>query len=128
MQIPTNLTGPNVERSGGFRSGVYNDGLGGLGGQAVQSTSAINTHGLGPMPRPQRSTAALSAYGMQMPQTGYAQMKNMGAHMSNAGCNPMNPSHYGRSSMALPLQMDMQAPMNDASMKRVDQWRHGVMP
>ncbi|KFH41739.1 hypothetical protein ACRE_075400 [Hapsidospora chrysogenum ATCC 11550] len=128
MQIPTNLGGPNVERSGGFRSGVYNDGLGGVGAQAVQSTSAINTHGLGPVPRPQRSTAALSAYGMQMPQMGYAQVKNMGAHMSNAGYNPMNPSHYGHSSMALPLQMDMQAPMSDASMKRVDQWRHGVMP
>lgn len=128
MQIPTNLTGPNVERSGGFRSGVYNDGVGGLGAQAVQSTSAINTHGLGMGPRPQRSTAALSAYGMQMPQMGYAQVKNMGAHMSNAGYNPMNPSHYGRGSMAPPLQMDMQAPMSDASMKRVDQWRHGVMP
>ena len=136
-QQPTNLYGPGTERSGGFRGGLYNDGLGGLAGQATRSTSALNTQGFGHMQMHNRSSTALSAYGMPMAQQNYAQsnygaMNRMSA-MNNmnamGGYNAMQHSHpYAGSAMQLPLQMEMPAQVNTASMKRIDQWRHGVMP
>ncbi|KAL6852619.1 hypothetical protein ACO1O0_007166 [Amphichorda felina] len=130
-QMPTSLNGPSIDRSGGFRSGVYNDGNGGLGPQAVQSTSAINTHGLEHMARHNRSITAVSAYGMQMPQVAYIPINNLGASINNVGTTggygPLKQSMHARASMQIPLDMGA-APMASASMKRVDQWRHGVMP
>ena len=130
-QMPTTLKEPNVDRSGGFRSGIYNDGHGGFGAQAAQSTSAINTHGLGHIPRHNRSTTAMSAYGMQMPPVAYIPINNFDAHTSNmgntGGYGATNQKPYGRGSVQLSLQAGVPPPMN-TSMKRVDQWRHGVMP
>lgn len=124
MQMPQALQTPGINRAGGFGGGIYNDGF---GGQAVQSTSALNTQGATRVPRHNRSTTALSAYGMPMQQSGYA--PGMQGGMGNMGS--MNP--YARASMQFPQGMNMgmmeaPQPMSVNSMKRVDQWRHGVMP
>jgi hypothetical protein len=129
MQMPQSLHVPGVNRAGGYGGGVYNDGFGGFGNSAAQSTSALNTQGMARVPRHNRSTTALSAYGMPVPQqAGHAQ-SNFGA-MSNMGGYSGTNNPYARMSMQMPMQMHMDMPqqMATSSMKRVDQWRHGVMP
>lgn len=125
-QMPTSLKSPSVMRAGGFRSGAYNDGYGG-NNQAARSSSALHTQGQMHTLKNQRSTTAMSAYGMPTPQTPYA-VNPMGTAGPLGGHHMRSTSGYNHGNMQLPGHMGMPGDTNPASMTRVEQWRHGVMP
>ncbi|KAI6781493.1 uncharacterized protein J7T54_001455 [Emericellopsis cladophorae] len=126
--MPTSLKSPSVMRAGGFRSGAYNDGYGG-NIQASRSSSAVHNQNQGQMHtlKNQRSTTAMSAYGMPTPQTPYA-VNPMGATGPLGGHHMRSTSGYNHGNMQLPGHMGMPGDPSPASMTRVEQWRHGVMP
>ncbi|KAH7319633.1 hypothetical protein B0I35DRAFT_352965, partial [Stachybotrys elegans] len=103
-QMPTTLITPTVERSGGFRGGRYNDGIGGGQGllHTAQSNPALHTQAYGMNQLNHRASTVFSAYNMPTQQPMYGGGMNMGA-----------------------LQQGAQYPM-PGSMNRVEQWRQGV--
>ncbi|KAI9901370.1 hypothetical protein N3K66_003187 [Trichothecium roseum] len=122
-QMPATLKTSNINRSGGFRSGLYNDGGGGVG---AQSSPAVNLQGVGQMNRQNRSTTALAgmpAFGQQQQQPTYGGSTYGG--MTTAG-GYIPKGSYDRSTIQMPMQMPVH--MSTGSIDRVEQWRHGVMP
>ncbi|KAI1084337.1 hypothetical protein F5B20DRAFT_292259 [Whalleya microplaca] len=109
-QMPTNLSTPNLNRSGGYLSGRFNDGIGG---------------GLG---KP-RTSAVLSGYGGQAMGTNVGMMNNgmmSGGITGNGYSIGGMPNGYG-ASMANTYSMppQMQAP---GQMDKVERWRQSIQP
>lgn len=137
-QMPQSLAVPNIERSGGFRGGIYNDGTAGYGPQAARSTDVVNTQGVAQAHygSQNRSSVMLNNYGgpVQQPMYGamstFGGMNNMGAYngMNNMGLynSGSTMSLYG-AGMASP-GMQMPIPMGTEPVDRVEQWRRGVRP
>lgn len=130
QQMPTSLTGPTGDRSGGFRGGMFNDGRG--GGQSQRLPGAMSTPTLMSQAFPNRSSVAVSSFGMPQ-QTGYAGNNlyagmNGGMNASMNNLNRMTVNPYAQSGLQQTLPMQSQLPMNGTSMNRVEQWRHGVVP
>lgn len=135
MQMPTALPQINIERSGGFLGGAFNDGTGGYGPKAALSSPAVNTHGLSPG----NQTSILSGYGV--PNFGSPTMGQQAYGAMSGGYGAPNPygPYNGMSSMSMydgrPASqmygsgggmMPGQTPTK--SMDRVEQWRYGVRP
>lgn len=127
MQMPQVLTGPSINRSGGFNGGAYNDGRGGTG-QPNHHPAAQGFHNRN------QSNATLSAYGMPMQQQNvyapaaaaaqYGHYAPMGGYANNNYGNAYPYAHQQQ----VPMPMQMQVPTNPNPMNRVEQWRHGVVP
>ncbi|CAM1509494.1 Fc.00g032330.m01.CDS01 [Cosmosporella sp. VM-42] len=127
-QMPTTLIGPNLNRSGGFHSGQFNDGTGGQGLQPARSSPALNqVYSAGNYQN--RASAVFSAYGgpVQQPH-GMGAMSNMGGYSGMNTLAPYGAGVYGGGMMQPKMQMQMQMPLNGGSMDRVEQWRQGVLP
>lgn len=122
-QMPVALTGPNITQSGGFRSGQFNDGTGGLGPLATKSSPAIRSQAQGPQNLQHRASAVFSPYGappmqqaQQVPYGGMAAMNPYSGGTMNA---------YGGGM----VQPGMQVPLpGGGSMDRVERWRQSVLP
>ncbi|KAK7429030.1 hypothetical protein QQZ08_004437 [Neonectria magnoliae] len=132
-QMPTTLDYPTVNRSGGYRGGVFNDSTGGLGPQAAMPSPARNAQIYGGAPALQhRASAVFNSYAappVQQPVYG-GSMVNLGVMNNNMGAynglNNMNP-YVG----ALPAYGGgIQMPVNGAGppANRIEQWRQGVLP
>ncbi|KAF7563088.1 hypothetical protein G7046_g1017 [Stylonectria norvegica] len=121
-QMPTTLIPPNLTRSGGFHSGVFNDGTGGAGPLAARSSPALNTQVFNPDPR---ASTVFSTYGAAVQHPAYASVGNLNAPPPYPGVNP-NP--YGGVAMGVYGGGGLQVPVNGGSMDRVEQWRQGVRP
>ncbi|POR32909.1 Uncharacterized protein TPAR_06842 [Tolypocladium paradoxum] len=143
--MPQSLAVPNIERAGGFRGGVYNDGTGGYGPQAARSSPAVNTQGVAQAHRGNQNRSsvmlnnnyggsvqqplygAMSTFGGMNSMGAYGGMNNMGLYnggstMGMYGAGMMSPGMQ----MQMPMQMPM--PMGTGSVDRVEQWRRGVRP
>ncbi|KAK1975436.1 hypothetical protein LZ30DRAFT_605611 [Colletotrichum cereale] len=123
-QMPKTLTGPNVQRTGGYMNGAFNDGSGGF-----DHHKAAASNGLGATMGPggwNRSSMAFSNYGaplqqpmhqqQQMQQPAYGglvghagvtqmaqnPMNGYGGYPAAGGINGVNP--YG-GGMGMPMQM-----------------------
>ncbi|PFH61855.1 hypothetical protein XA68_16086 [Ophiocordyceps unilateralis] len=110
-QMPRSLTTPSgMDRSGGFRGGVYNDGTGGCGPQASRSSLALGSQGRG-------------AYGLGgVFHNGYG---------SAVVAQPMygaTMDMYGGGMMMMPRSAGLMGAAGGGSMDRVEQWRRGVRP
>ncbi|KYK58476.1 hypothetical protein DCS_05492 [Drechmeria coniospora] len=148
-QMPQTLAVPGGERSGGFRGGCYNDGIGGGCGLGLASTLSVNAqdpasavYGNGNMSRSSVPlnpglqggfAASPSTYGA-LGGTYGGGMNGMGAHSSmgfygrNAAAGV---SMYGGDMMSTGMQIPMQFahPVSSGgSVERVEQWRQGVHP
>ncbi|KFA66692.1 hypothetical protein S40285_04975 [Stachybotrys chlorohalonatus IBT 40285] len=127
-QMPTALHGPSLERSGGFRGGLYNDGL--AGGQHLHAMRSNPT--LQQTPLQHRASAVFSAYGAsaQPPYAGtnpYGGMSHPRGYqstntLSQYGVNNNSNNVYGGGMHhGAPYPMPM-----GGSVDRVEQWRQGV--
>ncbi|KAH9893790.1 hypothetical protein F4778DRAFT_295496 [Xylariomycetidae sp. FL2044] len=111
-QMPTNLTMPNLNRSGGYASGRFNDGIGGAFGQS-------------------RANTAMSGYihGQAMGvNTGFAGNGYPMGGMMGGGSGPTStygmPNGYGNmmpNAYAMPMQ-------STGHVDRVERWRQSVHP
>ncbi|KAI5457419.1 hypothetical protein BGZ63DRAFT_364729 [Mariannaea sp. PMI_226] len=101
-QMPTTLDGPNMQHSGGFRNGAFNDGTGGQGPQAAMSSPALHTqmYGNNNNVLQHRASAVFSSYGAPMQQMPQMQMQQPAYVPVNSG----------------------------GSMNRIEQWRQSVLP
>lgn len=140
-QMPTSLEYPNNERSGGFRGGAFNDGLGGGGPQAAMSSPALNVPMYGGGGLQHRASAVFNSYGAPVnqmqpvqQQPAYGSMVNLGTmnNMGYNGMNNMNPMNtmnnmnpYGGMGA---YGGGMQMPMTGPPSNRIEQWRQGVLP
>lgn len=128
-QMPTNLVMPSLNRSGGYQSGQFNDGTGGQGPQAAQSSPALHTQVYGQGLQQNRASAVFSNYGV--PQQ-YGSTNNLGVvnNMGYNGMNTLSPYNGGAMNVYAPGMMPpgMQMPLNGGSMDRVEQWRQSVYP
>ncbi|KAL2210675.1 hypothetical protein CC79DRAFT_1366058 [Sarocladium strictum] len=122
--LPHTLSSQIVNRQGGFMGGIYNNG----GLRTMQSTPAINTHGMS-----YGTPSVMGGYGMQMPQQpGYNGMMNpVSGYNAMGGFMPGQAmSMYGGGLMqpGMPAPMPMTMPMsaNGGSVDRVEQWRQGI--
>ncbi|KJZ77273.1 hypothetical protein HIM_03594 [Hirsutella minnesotensis 3608] len=123
-QMPQTLNQPQVDRSGGFRGGAYNDGSGGLGPLASRASVVLNSQPVGHAPygAQNRSSVLLGNYGGQAHHPVYGAMGNYGStnHLNNSGFLNGNAPMYGGGMMPMA--------MSGGSIDRVEQWRHGVHP
>ncbi|KAG6009868.1 hypothetical protein E4U21_000970 [Claviceps maximensis] len=118
MQMPTALPQLNIERSGGYLGGAFNDGLGGQGLKAASSIPNLNTYGLSSA-RGNRASLMSGAYGVGVPSYGFA---------PTTGANTQPQVSFGTKSVygaSGPL-VSVQTPSR--SMDRVEQWRYSVRP
>lgn len=126
-QMPTSLTGPNLNRSGGYQSGVYNNGLGGQAFAGAHSSPALHAQMYN---QQNRQSTVFSAYGAPVQQP-YASVTNLGA-LNNVGgyngMNSMNPYGGTMNPYGGLMQPGMQMPSYGGSIDRVEQWRQGVLP
>ncbi|GJN73392.1 hypothetical protein VFPBJ_04622 [Purpureocillium lilacinum] len=93
-QMPQTLNVPNVDRSGGFRGGAYNDGTGGVTLRGARSSQSLNVPGLAQpaFGYQNRSSVVLnsgSMLGGPVQQPGYDAM-GMGMGMGMGGMGPYN--------------------------------------
>ncbi|KAH6983319.1 hypothetical protein BKA56DRAFT_483321 [Ilyonectria sp. MPI-CAGE-AT-0026] len=100
-QMPTSLDFPSNERSGGFRGGAFNDGLGGGVPQPTMPPQALNVPMYGGGGLQHRASAVFNSYG--------------------APVNQMQPMQQQ------PAYGSMM-PMTGAPSNRIEQWRQGVLP
>ncbi|KAH8706290.1 hypothetical protein BGZ61DRAFT_350296 [Ilyonectria robusta] len=100
-QMPTSLDFPSNERSGGFRGGAFNDGLGGGVPQPAMPPQALNVPMYGGGGLQHRASAVFNSYG--------------------APVNQMQPMQQQ------PAYGSMM-PMTGAPSNRIEQWRQGVLP
>ncbi|KAI0484593.1 hypothetical protein GGR56DRAFT_614568 [Xylariaceae sp. FL0804] len=105
-QMPANLSSPNLNRSGGYMSGHFNDGGGGRSGYPRNSTVLNGFASHQTLPNP---TMLGNNFGMGGSMSVYGMQPGYGAPMGNP---------YGAS---LPMQPPGQ-------MNRVEQWRQSVYP
>ncbi|GJD02244.1 hypothetical protein ColKHC_11069 [Colletotrichum higginsianum] len=156
-QMPTTLTGPNVQRTGGYMNGAFNDGTGGNVHQAPPAHNGLGAN-MGPGGW-NRSSMAFSSYGgpLQQPMQHYQQQPAYGGHagVGQMAQTPMN--GYGgytaggmggmggmnnMNAYGMPMQMQpmsggmgMQqgmAPMqmqpgHNGQMQNIERWRQSVM-
>ncbi|TIC89965.1 hypothetical protein CH35J_012500 [Colletotrichum higginsianum] len=91
-QMPTTLTGPNVQRTGGYMNGAFNDGTGGNVHQAPPAHNGLGAN-MGPGGW-NRSSMAFSSYGgpLQQPMQHYQQQPAYGGHagVGQMAQTPMN--------------------------------------
>ncbi|KAM4066832.1 hypothetical protein HRG_000850 [Hirsutella rhossiliensis] len=131
-QMPQSLIQPNVERSGGFRGGAYNDGNGGCGPQISRNSVAFAPQGLTQGPygygNYNRSSVLLNNYKGPAQQPMYGAMSpsnHVGAYDGINATGLFNGntamSMYGGGLMP-PVAV------NGGSMDRVERWRRGVHP
>ncbi|KAK2045698.1 hypothetical protein LZ31DRAFT_552991 [Colletotrichum somersetense] len=151
-QMPKTLTGPNVQRTGGYMNGAFNDGSGGLQHHKPTASNGVGV-GMGPGGW-NRSSMAFSTYGAPLQQPafggliGHAGIAHMSQNPTNAyagyaagGMGGANP--YG-AGMGMPMQMQpmgagmgmqqgmtpMQMPMqpgHNGQMQSIERWRQSVM-
>ncbi|KAK1566033.1 uncharacterized protein LY79DRAFT_675000 [Colletotrichum navitas] len=86
-QMPKTLTGPNLQRTGGYMNGAFNDGSGGLDHHRPAVSNGVGV-GMGPGGW-NRSSMAFSNYGAPLQQPSYGGLIGQAgiAHMSQ---NPTN--------------------------------------
>ncbi|PHH82439.1 hypothetical protein CDD83_3272 [Cordyceps sp. RAO-2017] len=143
-QMPQSLVMPNVERSGGFRGGAYNDGTGGHG---ASTRPSIGVHSQsfshGPYGSLNRSSVLLNSYGTPAPaqplygamgghafgtaKTVAAGYDGLHAAALYGGNHPAAAAMgmYGGGALMTPA---MPLAMSTGSVDRVEQWRRGVHP
>ncbi|ETS79440.1 hypothetical protein PFICI_09293 [Pestalotiopsis fici W106-1] len=118
-QIPDNLSTPNLQRSGGYMAGQYNDGTaGGLGRTRLQHSSSFQAPGVQQLPMNNAIGGIMggnNAYGMG----------------SVGGYNGMHNNGYGQNVLAyngMPLQLPMPMQQPGQQYDRVDRWRQSIVP
>ncbi|OHW99020.1 hypothetical protein CSPAE12_02221 [Colletotrichum incanum] len=86
-QMPTSLTGPNVQRTGGYMNGAFNDGSGGFDNQKPPASNALGVN-MGPGGW-NRSSMAFSNYGGPLQQPMQRQQPAYGGLVGHAGVTQM---------------------------------------
>ncbi|KAF7522212.1 hypothetical protein G7054_g12220 [Neopestalotiopsis clavispora] len=118
-QIPDNLSTPNLQRSGGYMAGQYNDGTaGGLGRHRLQHSSSFQAPGVQQMPMN-------NAIGGMMGGNNAYGMGGVG------GYNGMHNNGYGQNVLGyngVPLQLPMPMQQPGQQYDRVDRWRQSIVP
>ncbi|KAK1958840.1 hypothetical protein LY78DRAFT_591351 [Colletotrichum sublineola] len=150
-QMPKKLSGPNLQRTGGYMNGAFNDGTG--GGLDHHRPTASNGVGVGMGPGGwNRSSMAFSNYGAPLQQPAYgglvshAGITQMSQNPTNGyggytagGMGGANP-YGGGMGMGMPMQMQpmgagmgmqqMQMPMqpgHSGQVQSIERWRQSVM-
>ena len=140
-QMPQTLTGPSLERAGGFLGGVYNDGVAGASSHVPQAAPAPSVHGMATGPyngayQDNRASVAYSNMGLPMQQPPYGATNGYGGMptvYSPYGMNAVNPygngapAMYSMGGMAPPMQMQVPTP-GAGSLDRVERWRQSIQP
>lgn len=120
-QIPDNLSTPNLQRSGGYMAGQYNDGTAGgfgRGGSRLQHSSSFQA------PTMQHMSTNNGIGGMMMGNNAYG-MGGVG------GYNGMQNNGYGHNVLGyngMPLQLPMPMQQPGQQYDRVDRWRQSIVP